>query len=242
MLRTITVLSIAIFILSCGGQEQQRINYEERADTTATAEIKDTTKVVVAELPAKFDSTDVLLFPIGLVDLQERKGYSKLGFDSYKGSPDVSYSYLNGDNLSGNFINIIFQDRAGHERKLTDRKLRITNVIFLRDIYNNTKTGYLFYSVYDRDSNGDGELDQSDIETLYISKADGSGFKKLTKELHKLYNWNLIKDRNRIYFRTQEDRDKDGALTSKDKFYYYFIDFSSDQYVVTEYNPLKMFE
>jgi len=35
---------------------------------------------------------------------------------------------------------------------------------------------------------------------------------------------------------------KDGELNNKDKFYYYFIDFSGDKYSVTEYNPVKIFE
>ena len=39
-----------------------------------------------------------------------------------------------------------------------------------------------------------------------------------------------------------EDKNKDGELNNKDKFHYYFIDFSADKYSVTEYNPVKIFE
>ncbi len=135
-----------------------------------------------------------------------------------------------------------FQDKSGNEKKLTDKKIKIRSVHFLRDLFKKTKTGYLLYSISDRDSNGDKELNHSDLEALYISKIDGSDFKKLTKELHEFYDWSLIKGENRIYFLTLEDKNKDGALNNKDKFHYYFIDFSGDKYSVTEYNPVKLFE
>jgi hypothetical protein len=234
-------LVTAVLFYSCS-QERPKINHEA-VDTTSVVDdiTKDTTKILVSELPAKFDSTNILLFAIGLVDLQERGGYSKIGLGSYSSS-DIASSYFNSDNLIGNFINIVFQDKSGNEKKLTDKKVRIHSINFLRDIFRKTKTGYLLYSISDRDSNGDKELNHSDLEALYISKIDGSDFKKLTKELHEFYDWNLIKGENRIYFRTLEDKNKDGELNNKDKFHYYFIDFSADKYSVTEYNPVKIFE
>lgn len=60
--------------------------------------------------------------------------------------------------------------------------------------------------------------------------------------LHELYDWNTIKGESKIYFRTLEDKNKDGELNNNDKFHYYFIDFSTTPYSVTEYNPLKVFE
>jgi hypothetical protein len=212
-------------------------------DTTSVADdrLRDTTKILVSELPIQFDSTEVLLFAIGLVDLQERGRYSKITSGSYSDA-DIASSYFNSDNLIGNFINIVFQDKDGKERKLTDKKLKIRNLNFLREIFKKTKTGYLLYSVSDRDSNGDNELNHSDLEALYISKIDGSDFKKLTKELHQFYDWSLIKANNSIHFRTLEDKNKDGELNNKDKFHYYVIEFSGDKYSVTEYNPVKIFE
>ena len=232
---------MAILFYSCG-QERPKINHEA-LDTTSVVDdrIKDTTKILVSDLPVKFDSTDVLLFAIGLVDLQDRGGYSKFGSDSYS-SADIASSYFNSDNLIGNFINIVFQNKDGQEKKLTDKKIKIRSVNFLRDIFKKTKNGYLLYSITDRDSNGDKELDHSDLEALYISRIDGSEFKKLTKELHEFYDWSFIKGENRIYFRTLEDMNKDGELNNKDKFHYYFIDFSADKYSVAEYNPVKIFE
>lgn len=237
----VTVLLTATIFFSCGPGEP-KIDYREGVDTTSVFDdkIRDTTKILVSELPVKFDSTDILLYAIGLVDLQERGGYSKIG-SGYSDS-EIASSYFNNDNLIGNFVNIVFQDETGNEIKLTDKKLKIRSINFLRDIYKRTKTGYLLYSIYDRDSNGDRKLDFSDLEALYISKIDGTGFKKITKELHEFYDWSLLKNENKIYFRTLEDKNKDGELNNKDKFHYYFIDFSSDGYSVNEFNPLEIFK
>lgn len=242
MIRLIFVTVTAILFVSCSKQ-RPKIDYQEKADTTSIIDdrIKDTTKILVSELPVKFDSTDILLFPVGLVDLQERGVYGKIKSGSY-GSSDIASSYLDRDKLIGNYTNVVFHDEKGSETKLTDKKIRIRTIYFLREIFNATKTGYLLFTISDRDSNGDKDLNYADLEALYISKIDGTGFKKLTKELHEFYDWRLIKTENRIYFRTLEDKNKDGELTNKDKFHYYFINFSSSSYSVTEYNPVKIFE
>ena len=237
------VISVVIIIsfASCG--QQPTIDYDEKLDTTSVVDdrLKDTTKILVSELPIRFDSTDILIFAIGLVDLQERGGYDKIGSGSYSSSEDSS-SYFSQDYLSGNFINLVFQDKEGKERKLTDKKVVIRNANFLRGIFKKTKSGYLLYSVNDRDSNGDKELSHSDLEALYISRIDGTDFKKISKELHEFYDYNLIKGEKRLYFRTLEDKNKDGELNNKDQFHYYYIDFSAHGYVVTEYDPVKIFE
>ncbi len=138
MTRLQIVIVTAILFCSCG-QERPKINHEA-VDTTSVVDdrIKDTTKILVSKLPIKFDSTDMLLFAIGLVDLQERGGYSKIGSGSYSSS-DIASSYFNSDNLIGNFINIVFQDKSGNERKLTDKKIKIRSINFLRDIFKKTK-------------------------------------------------------------------------------------------------------
>ncbi len=227
-------------ILSCS-LDKPKIDYNDKVDTTSVIydRVKDTTKILVAELPVKFDSTDIRLFAIELVDLQERGGY-KYKSGSYSESGLVG-SYQQRDDLIGNFINLVFQDKDGNDRKLTDKKMAIRRVHFLREIFKNTKSAYLLYTISDRDSNHDKQLNHLDLEALYISKIDGTEFKKLTKELHELYDWKVIQKENRVYFRTLEDQNKDGELTNKDKFHYYFIDFVDDKYSVNEHNPVKVF-
>jgi hypothetical protein len=238
MIKSLITFGTALILISCG-QDKPKIDYVQGLDTTSVVDdrFRDTTKLLVSELPVKFDSTDILLFAVELVDLEERRGYS--GSSGYS---DMALGYFDEDYLSGNYINIVFKTPDGQERKLTDTRVRIRRVSFLREILKNTGSGYFLYSVYDRDSNGDNELNHSDLEALYISKVDGTDFKKVTRELHEFYDWSSIKGSNLIYFRTLEDKNKDGELNNKDKFHYYYINFSTGQYSVEEFNPVKIFE
>ena len=237
------IFGTLVCMLFTACEQHPKINYKDNTDTTSVIDnrMKDTTKVLVAELPVKFDSTDVLIFAIGLVDLQARGGYSRFESSS-SGDSDIASSYFNKDILTGSLINLVFRDKNGDERKLTDRKIVIRRVTFLREIFYKTKTGYLLYSIIDRDTNGDKILNNSDLETLYISRNDGTGFKKISKELHEFYDFSIITGENRVYFRTLEDHNKDGLLNNQDKFHYYTIDFTPDAYKVNEYNPLKTIE
>ena len=234
---------LIVLMLSC--EKKPKIDHTIQIDTTSVVDdrISDTTKVLVANLPARFDSTDVLIFTVGLVSLEpERRALIKGDYGSSSSGSNISYAYFSQDNINGNFINLIFKDKNGDERKLTDKKVIIDDVQFLRHLFKKTGKAYLLYQIYDRDSNGDKELNYNDLKALYIGNLDGTSFTKLSRELHDLHDYNFIKEENRVYFRTLEDRDNDGELTSKDKFHYYFISFVGGTLQVVEYNPLSVFD
>lgn len=234
----LTALSLVLFI-AC---QKPKINPDIVIDTTSVVDdrLTDTTKVLVASLPTKFDSTEVLLFTVGLVDLSPERG-TIIKSEYYSSGPNSGSVYYHGDEISGNFINLIFKIKNGEERKLTDRKMAINQAIFLRDIYKETGNMYLLYFIYDRDTNGDGNLDYQDLEALYLSRLDGTEFTKISRELHDFNDYTFVKDECRIYFRTLEDRNNDGLLTKRDVFHHYYIAFTEKGYSVTEHDPLKIF-
>ncbi len=219
-----------------------KIDYNVEVDTVATPDdiIRDTTKLLASELPARFDSTNVLIYAVGLVDLEEKGGYRKIGSGSYSGSSG-SGSYFHGDDLSGRYVNLVFEDETGARRMLTTSKMTITGSIFLRRIFNKTKRKFLLHFVYDRDTNGDGVFDGRDLEALYLSNIDGTSFRKITKELHEFYDYRILKDDSILYFRTLEDLNKDGKLNNKDRFHHYRLDLGNDEMHIEEYDPLDIF-
>lgn len=239
---TILILIIYPFLFSCT-ENAGKIVYNTKVDTVSTISniIEDTTKILVSELPIKFDSTDVLIYAVGLRDLQQRGGYSKFGSGSFSSSA-IASSYFSGDKLLGKYINLIFEAPDGTRKSLADFKMTIISANFLRGIYKRTKQGYILYTIYDRDTNGDGKFDQDDLEALYISKINGTQLIKITKELHEFYDYRTLKDSNILYFRSMEDINKDGKLNNKDQFHYYKVDLSTNDLIVEEYNPLDMFQ
>ena len=241
MNRNLLLFIIAFCFVSCL-ERRAKIDYNNEVDTVATiANFKqDTSKVLVADLPVRFDSTNILLYAVRLVDL-EKQG-RKRSYDSYGySSSNYSASYFRDDVLSQNMVNLVFEDPDGKRKTLTNHQMTITRVLYLRDIFKSTTQSYLLYTVYDRDTNGDGQFDGDDLQSLYLSRVDGSEFKKITKELHEYYDYQILKDDNKLYFRTREDINQDGKLNNEDQFHYYQIKFRNNGYLVSEYNPLDVF-
>ena len=247
-MRTLTSILMIVAILSSCGRKQSGIDYNNESQTgslTIDSIVADTSKILIAELPVYFDSTDFLIHPIGLISLNERAGKRILKIGSYSDSDYLNSGFSVGsyreDYFSGNVTNLVFEDLKTHNQKLlTDKVLNITDVQYLRDLSNKIKRHYILYSVIDKDMNHNGKLDFQDINSLYISKIDGSNFKKVTNNFHEYTGGKLIIRDLKYYFRTIEDIDKDGDFTKNDKYHYYYIDFANDDYKIIEYNLLKL--
>ena len=235
MYKFIPILSFILFLLaSCHEEPRTAVDYANLKDQT---EIKrDSSTVIIEELPVEIDSTEYLIYIIGE---PANLSYGKI-YSSFSGSStnDKSFSVINSyrSELSGNIHNVKFQKLESDTiNQLTNQTIRINSINFLREIFNTSKKQYLVYSIYDRDTNSDNKLDSKDLQTLYLSKIDGTSFTKITPELQELIDWKIIKVQNRLYYRTLEDVDKNGTFDKKDKLHYFFIDFDQKELKPEEY-------
>jgi len=87
------------------------------------------------------------------------------------------------------------------------------------------------------DTNKDGKLDANDIKSLYISEISGNHFMKLSPDFQELIDWNLIEEKNRLYFRTTEDTNKNGDFDKDDTVFYYYVDLLDKEWKINEYKP-----
>jgi hypothetical protein len=247
-MRTLLSTLGIILILSSCGKRQPKIAYnnQNRADSlTMDSIVSDTSKILIAELPVYFDSTDFLIHPIELVSLNDWDSKRKLKIGSYSdrdySNSGFSVDSYRKDYFSGNITNLVFENlKNRNQHLLTDKVLNITYVQYLRDLSKKINRHYILYSVIDKDLNHDGKLDYQDINSLYISKLDGTDFIKITNNFHEYNGGKLIIQDLKYYFRTIEDTNKDGLFNKVDKYHYYYIDFSNDPYKIIEYNPLKL--
>lgn len=240
---------ILLFIISCNRSNDRRtINYSESEPEEVTIDelLIDTSKVLMADYPFFFDSTRILIHPVGFVNVEEQR---KSRLDMISSSRSKGYDkdqgfsiYAGNDVVRGSITYLMFEDVLNNvSHTLTDKVLNISTVTFLRDLYRKTGGQYLLYILQDKDTNNDKLIDGRDVTSLYISKLDGTSFLKLTADYHQFEggvwkSWCL-----RYYFRTLEDVNRDGKFTKKDKYHYYYIDFGAKDipYEVVEYNPLK---
>lgn len=232
MKNLILLLALVTLLFNCNSNDNKKIISKENETQNIK---KDTSLIEIADLPIHIDSTDYLLHPIGNYKIYASKlsSYRSDNYNSFSVSNSNKYS------ISGNLSNIKFQKKDSEELiPLTNKIINIKSMSFMKEIFDTTKSQLLIYTINDKDTNSDNKLDYNDIETLYISKIDGSGFKKLTPEYEELLDWETVIIINRIYFKTIEDSNKNGEFDKSDSLHYYFIDYSKESYVVKEYYPI----
>jgi hypothetical protein len=153
----------------------------------------------------------------------------------------VSYAISNYNRfeLTGYFENLKFQHIDSTALKpLTDKKIQMQTVTFLNTISDKTKKQILVYSLVDMDTNKDGKLDANDIKCLYISEINGKHFQKLSEDYQELIDWNIVEAQNRLYYRTIEDINKNGAFDKNDAVHYYYVELLSPDWKTEKYDPI----
>ena len=115
----------------------------------------------------------------------------------------------------------------------------IGRVSYLSALSASIKKQLLVYEMEDADTNQDGAINESDIHGLYISALDGTGFQKISPDLQEVIGWNVIHQRGRLYFRTLEDANKNGAFDKSDIVHYFYVDCKVNPLQVHEYFPLQ---
>lgn len=225
------LLAFIAFFVSCKEEEPKKpkVNYDTKIATEEpkSAEVN---AILVSDLPVQMEGTSVLIHPIGeySVGINSKGG----GKDSFRVSNYGEYE------ITGFLSNLKFQQMGSDSLKvLTDKPMMIERITYLKSFADKSKKQFLVYVLEDMDSNKDGKLDSSDIKNLYLSDVNGTNFVKLSADFQELIDWNIIEPQNRLYFRTIEDINKNGAFDKDDKVHYHFVDLIAKELKVEEYNP-----
>lgn len=236
--RIFIAIAVVLFA-SCKKEvdEKPKVIYEN-ASKSAKAEVKvDTAQIAVADLPIQLQGTNYLIHPIG--DLNIYGGSSKVRYDSGSNVNDISFKISNyGENeITGYLRNFKFQEIGSDSLKtLTDKPVLIQTATYLKAVADKTKQQILVYTLADMDTNKDGKLDANDIKSLYISDISGDKFTKISADFQELIDWSLLESKNRLYFRTIEDTNKNGEFDKNDVVHYHYLNLSD--WKVSKYNPI----
>lgn len=234
----IAITLASVLFLSCKeDKEKPKVIYEDKTESKAAKKM-DSTQIKVADLPVHMEGTQYLIHPVGDIRIYEDSNRS---YGTSRTNSQVSYAISNYNRfeITGYFENLKFQhiDSAAMV-PLTAKKVQIQTATFLNTVAERTKRAMLVYALVDADTNQDGKVDSNDIRSLYMSDISGSGFKKLSPNMQELVDWSLIEAKNRIYFRTIEDINKNGAFDKNDSVHYYHADLLSPEWTVTAYEPV----
>ena len=235
-----STLALMLLMSSCkeNTDTPKKVIYENRAKEKEKQVAEDTSKIQIADLPIQMDGTKYLIHPIG--DFRIYEGRSKSTYGS-SNTDNVSFSISNYDRfeITGFLHNIKFQHIDSTTiRSLTDKPILIQTASYLNTISDKTKQQLMVYNIVDMDTNKDNKLDLSDIKSLYISDISGKNFIKISEDFQELIDWNLIESKNRLYFRTIDDTNKNGQFDKNDNLHYYFVDLLSSDKKPQIYNPV----
>ena len=218
--------------------ETPKVTYEKTSTTEAKPQPIDSSQIEIADLPIQMEGTKYLIHPIGDYRVYEGRAKSSYG-SSNTDKVSFSISNYNRFEITGFLQNLKFQHVDSTEiRPLTDKKMVIQTASYLNTIFEKTKHQLLVYSVADMDTNKDNKLDVSDIKSLYISDISGKDFTKLSPDMQELIDWNLVESKNRLYFRTIEDTNKNGQFDKNDVILYYYVDLSNKDWKLESYKPV----
>jgi len=230
----------AAFMVSCKEEKPKpKVIYEGAKAAEARPKKVDSTQIKIADLPILMEGTKYLIHPVGDIRIYDDSNRS---YGSSRTNSSVSYAISNYNRfeITGYFENLKFQHVDSTAlRPLTDLKLQIQTATYLNTIADKTRRQILVYTLVDADTNADGKVDSNDIKSLYISEINGKHFKKLSGDVQELVDWTLIDAQNRIYFRTIEDINKNGAFDKNDVVHYHYADLLAADWTVTDYKPVE---
>jgi hypothetical protein len=232
MTKKIILLAFVISIVACKNEKPTpKVRYE--STSAKTASVRDTTQIFIAELPINFDETNFFIFPIG-------EFYSNANPRSTLDRGSFTISNYNDYEITGYLSNLKFQNIGSDSlHSLTDKVVMIERATYLKSLYDRTKKSKMVYVLADMDSNKDGKIDTNDIKSLYLSDSNGDDFVKVSVDLQELVDWTVIDLQNRLYFRTIEDINKNGAFDKDDRMHYYYADLMEVKPTPLEYFPVK---
>lgn len=230
----------SLFFVSCKEDVQKpKVIYDEAASGKGRSKKIDSTEIKVADLPVHMEGTKYLIHPVGDIRVYDDSNRS-YGTSRTNGNVSYAISNYNRFEITGYFENLKFQHIDSTAlRSLTDKKVQIQTATYLNTIADRYKKNILLYTLVDADTNQDGKVDGNDIRSLYISDAAGKGFKKLSQDAQELIDWNLIDAQGRIYFRTIEDINKNGAFDKNDRVHYHFVNILNADWTVADYEPVN---
>ena len=230
-----------MLLVGCKDQTKKpKVIYEDAKAVIAPVK-KDFTKIKIADLPINMEGTSFLIHPMGEYSLTDGSSkFNPSSSSSYDKDESFKVSNYSDYEITGYISNFKFQKIGSDSlHLLTEKPVLIETVTYLKTVSDKAKQQVLVYTLADMDTNNDGKINSNDIKTIYLSDISGNKFTKIAANFQELIDWNLIESNSRLYFRTIEDINKNGAFDKTDKVHYHVVNLQNKDWKVEEYSPIN---
>jgi hypothetical protein len=228
----ITILTILLLgLLACNDRPKDSFANQAIEPDTITENSKYNTINLQINNPTVIDSSDWVIYPLTLEELEE----TEKGFKS--SSYERQYAYWN----------VAFYNTETKQTRLLSDSLKM----LINSISSNNETiihsgqrkeknaGLIYYSITTKDYNQDGKLNSDDPKYLFISDLAGQDFKQISPDNFDLIHWRAIQVTNKILIQARKDTKKDKKFNSDDEivsFIYDLDDQKTEQMFSDEFN------
>ncbi|MEH6657067.1 hypothetical protein [Leeuwenhoekiella marinoflava] len=159
--------------------------------------------------PTVLDSSDWVLYPLTLEELEE----TEKGFKS--SSYGRQYAYWN----------VAFYNRETKQTRLLSDSLKmlINSISPKNDAITHSgqrtekNQGLIYYSITTKDFNQDGRLNSDDPKYLFISDLSGQNFEQVSPDNFDLIHWQTISQTKKILIQARRDSNKDKKFDGDDE-------------------------
>lgn len=171
--------------------------------------------------PTVLDSSDWVLYPLTLEELEEKeKGFISSSYGR-------QYAYWNV---------AFYNTKTKQSRLLSDSLKMLINWIspkndaILHSGHREKRNeGLIYYSITTKDYNQDGKLNSDDPKYLFTSDLSGQDFKQISPDNFDLTHWQTINETNKILIQARKDRNRDKRFDENDEIISFIFDIETQK-------------
>lgn len=224
---TAMVISIFLIIagstlsLFIGSQSQKGVRVRQSRKPEAASRTEE--KAVYRE-PIITDYSEYVMIPVEVREISKGRikdigKYESLSRSYYDNSySKVSYIYYGFYGVR--FHNVIFYNKnSGRSHLLLNKKAVISSFYFPYEKENEKDKPckkFLLFGISDKDTNGDGIINEKDAIIGYVSDLVGQQLQQITPENTQLIDWRFDKNIDAIFVRVKKDSDNDKVFSDRD--------------------------
>ena len=219
----LTILTILIFgLFACNKKTADSSSDLTVFPDAETENLKYNTINLQFDNPIILDSSDWVLYPLTLEELEEAEN----GFRS--GSYGRQYAYWN----------IAFYNTETKETRLLSDNLKMlinsispknNNTTIQPGQRNNKNERLIYYSITKTDYNQDKKLNSYDPKYLFVSDLSGQNFKQVSPDNSDLIHWEKIDRTNKILIQVRNDSNNDKKFDYDDEIVSFVYDIEGQK-------------